>query len=84
MNVEIHSLCDAKSGGKRNKKSDKDFKEAVAKSTESVKKVEELTASKANLESQLNRMTKMCYLQQESMDRNSRNTVQATNRIDEV
>ena len=68
MKGEIVHLRETKTGGERNKKLEKDLKEAEARLNENIKKIEELVSSRAKVEAELVRMTKVCDFQMEAMD----------------
>ena len=72
MKGEIVHLRELKAGGDKNKKLEKDVKEAEAKVAENLKKIEELVMSKAKVEAELVRMTKVCDLQLESLNHGDR------------
>ena len=68
MKGEIVHLRETKTGGERNKKLEKDLKEAEARLNENIKKIEELVSCRAKVEAELVRMTKVCDFQMEAMD----------------
>ena len=69
MKKEIDNSRQQKVGGDKNKKAEKELKESEQKVAAMIKKVEDLTQSKAKTESELVRMTKVCDHLQESLDR---------------
>ena len=69
MKKEIDNLRDFKLKTEKNKKGYKDTKELEERIAILLGKVEELTKDKAKVEAELVRMTKVCDMQQESLDR---------------
>jgi predicted nucleic acid-binding Zn-ribbon protein len=84
---EIVHLRQLKAGGDNTKKVEKDLKEAEARVKDSIKKIEELVTGKAKVEAELVRMTKVCDLQLESIQKDrlqNTSTRKDTDRANEV
>jgi len=68
MKGEIVHLRETKTVGDKTKRLEKDLKEAETRVNENIKKIEDLVTSKAKVEAELVRMTKVCDFQMEAMD----------------
>ena len=84
---KIVHLRELRAGGDQFKNVEKDLKEADARVKDSIKKIEEPVTGKAKVEAELVRMTKVCDLQLESIQKDKvqdTSTRKDTDRVNEV